>query len=338
MKNLAVVFLIFLTSSCSINHRNSEFVGEWDAVFISTPDNNELGIKLALADNNNFYIRRTDSPEKYSGKYKFIKSGIEMKSGNEITLGTINNGLLKIKNIYNNLLMIFKKVDDKRKHIAFDKSLLPSENELKIFISEIFIEYDSTKYEVSKIKNIGPFPLAENFKKFSLFEASINDAFLEIGTLPAISYSSGIFATDGEKIFYLYGSNENRLDAIETILKEEGIEINKENISEFIDFFSRIIFTYRFNYHDPVLESDEIKRLNSLPDSQLKKTVRVKKPLLKKIAKDHWYIEYFSLGGWMGSSNTLSLQRIYIAPDYKISHSSQIISKEIDGGGSLIEF
>jgi len=211
---------------------------------------------------------------------------------------------------------------------------LPGSNDIEKYFMENIDRFQDTflypKFEL-KIMRIKPLNYDTIFSKHRIFQVDIDRLYLEI-VYPGTMISSGYFATDGKEILYL---NRTNTDNIETLFKNENIQIDELDATTFCSFLSQTLLTdrgYSCRVISSVSEIIDFARANKgyeVNDAEIEKFGSdIHPPKISGDRESGWEVEFYTIGEMMYSAKKVARHLFKISGQYKIQHTEEILTTQ----------
>ena len=213
-----------------------------------------------------------------------------------------------------------------------DNIPLPSSKDMKKYFMENFsIRRWGSEIDLD-IMRIESLPYDRIFSKHRIFKVHISRRNLEI-KYPGTFISSGYFSTDGKEILYL---NWTDTDNIETLFKNENIQIDKLDATTFCSFLCQTLLTYESSSYKVISSVSEIidfahankgYEVNNAEIGKFESDIHP--PKISGNKESGWEVEFYSWGGWIHKVTIVSRHLFKISGQYKIQHRKEILTKQI---------
>jgi hypothetical protein len=218
---------------------------------------------------------------------------------------------------------------------ASNKIPLPGSKDIEKYFMENINRFRIPFYDPEielDIMRIESLPCHSIFSKHRIFQVKISRPYLEI-IYPGTFISNGYFATGGKEILYLNRSNR---DNIETLFKNENIQIDELDATTFCLFLSQTLLTDGARSYRVISSVSEI-----IDFAQSEKGYEVNDPEITKFENDihppkisgdrgsGWEIEFYTFGGWMHKVTKVARHLFEISDQYKIRHTQEVLTTQV---------
>lgn len=183
-----------------------------------------------------------------------------------------------------------------------------------------------------EVNQIVPFEDGEFFRRTCVFTVWVRDHLLEGAILPC-GGTFGLFSLSQKGLRYL----NRRQDNVEELLREEGRALNECAPTVLASFVAEALGRECNSSHDVLASPEYLAKYPSdfAHDYELdaqewaRVQTRIAAPMLTGDGGTGWQLEFCTVFGWMHEKQTLIRHRYGFAPDFRIVHEKEVLSRRI---------